>query len=412
MELRNGTRFVVTASLVALSACGGSRIGPYESVSNSASNARVIQSNARVIQSNARVILSLSKDDIGVPFDSTSILKKLKKDVTIGSTVDPGNGDTGPRAISVVPSNYGKLKKNQILVCNYDDKAGDVGKGTTLELLSPAAASKPKTFVQSSKIEGCAGDAITSGEQIYVAAATAKQVAWINQNGQIKKVYTKPMTLPFADAGAPPLYDYSPIIIYVGNANPGTIDSFSLGGYGSGCCNEPINGFPVNKGPGWSALGPSGIAYWCDGVNKGGLCNSHKGSADTLFVADGACNAVVSIDHASSLLVKDEITVGSGCKSFKCKYPSTSCGKLVKSGSPLNKPFAAALLPNGNLVVANTGNNTLVELMPTGKVLATKTVDTGKAPAIFGLLAIGTSDSNTAIYYTDTNSNELHELEQ
>ena len=105
-----------------------------------------------------------------------------------------------------------------------------------------------------------------------------------------------------------------------------------------------------------------------------------------MYLADGDCNAIVSIDHASSLLVKDEITVGAGCKSFKCKYPSTTCGKLVKAGSPLNKPFAATILPNGNMVVANTGNNTLVELMPSGKVLATKVVDKSKDAGYMGPL--------------------------
>ncbi|HEY2474192.1 MAG TPA: hypothetical protein VGI19_05260, partial [Candidatus Cybelea sp.] len=344
-----------------------------------------------------------------MPADSTSILKKLTKDVTIGSTVDPGNGDTGPRAIAVVPSKFGKLLKNQILVCNYDDKAGDVGKGTTLEVLSPAAGSKPKTFVQSSKIEGCAGDAVTSGDQIYVGAATAKKLVWVNQSGVIKKAYGPPITAPFADQEAPPLYLYSPVDVWVGNANSGGVDTLSLGSYGTGQAKEVINGFPVNKGSGWSALGPSGFAYWCKALPGQLQCKAHSGTADTLFVADGDCNAVVSIDHASSLLVKDEITVQKNCTSFKCKYPSTSCGKLIASGSPLNKPFAAAILPNGNLVVANTGDNSLVEMMPSGKVLATKTVDTGNAPAIFGLFAIGTSDSNTAIYYTDTNSNELHE---
>jgi DNA-binding beta-propeller fold protein YncE len=131
-----------------------------------------------------------------------------------------------------------------------------------------------------------------------------------------------------------------------------------------------------------------------------------------LYVADGDCNAIVSISNATSLLVKDEVTVGAGCKSFKCLYPSASCGKLVKSGSPLNKPFAAAILPNGNIVVANTGNNTLVELTPSGTVLGTKVIDKSKTPGIWGLYAIGTSDANTAIYYTDTNGSELHKLEQ
>jgi hypothetical protein len=93
-------------------------------------------------------------------------------------------------------------------------------------------------------------------------------------------------------------------------------------------------------------------------------------------------NTLVAIDHASSLLVKDEIMVGTGCKTFKCPYSSTTCGEIVKSGSPLNKPFAAAILTNGNVVVANTGDNTLVELRRTGQVLAAKFLDKSNTPGI------------------------------
>ena len=70
-----------------------------------------------------------------------------------------------------------------------------------------------------------------------------------------------------------------------------------------------------------------------------------------------------------------------------------------------------AIMPNGNLIVANTGNNTLVEMTPKGKVLDTKVVDTSKTSGIFGVAAAGTSDSNTTLFYTDTNTNTLHELE-
>jgi hypothetical protein len=74
---------------------------------------------------------------------------------------------------------------------------------------------------------------------------------------------------------------------------------------------------------------------------------------------------------------------------------------------------AQALLPNGNLIVANgKGGNTLVELTPTGKILATKTIDTNKSADIFGLLAEGTDDSTTVLFYTDTSTNTLQELEQ
>jgi hypothetical protein len=74
---------------------------------------------------------------------------------------------------------------------------------------------------------------------------------------------------------------------------------------------------------------------------------------------------------------------------------------------------ASTLLPNGNLIVANTfGGNKLVEISAAGKLLATKTIDFSTIPHVFGLRAVGTGDKNTALYFTDTKDNSLHELQQ
>ncbi|MGC9993444.1 MAG: hypothetical protein ABSD52_13765 [Candidatus Cybelea sp.] len=343
------------------------------------------------------------------PADTTSILKLLTKNVTIGSTVDSKNGDMGPRAISVVVYNGGELKAGHVLVCNFEDSAGNAGNGTTIEQFDPVASSKPTTFYQNAGIEGCDGDSVTSADDVYATGMTSKVMVKINDKGKLKKTYGSPITEPIGDGGAPPLYDYSPGIMFVGNADTGAIDNIGFGGYGYGKVIEVIKGFDVNKGTGWSALGPSGLSYWCAAQPGSYQCNN---KADVLYVVDGACNAVVAISHASTLLVKDEITVQPGCKKFTCLYPKTTCAKVVKAGSPLDNPVASTLLPNGNLIIANTGNNTLVEMTPKGKVLDTEVIDKGAAPAIFGLAAIGTKDSNTALFYTDTNTNTLQELEQ
>jgi len=103
-----------------------------------------------------------------------------------------------------------------------------------------------------------------------------------------------------------------------------------------------------------------------------------------------------------------------GGKTFQCEHPKTTCASLVYSGSPLDAPIAATLLPNGNLIVANTGGaaNTLVELTPHGQVLDTEVVDSSSKQGVFGLGASGTSDSSTVLFYADTNSNTVHELSQ
>jgi hypothetical protein len=168
---------------------------------------------------------------------------------------------------------------------------------------------------------------------------------------------------------------------------------------------QVISGFATNKGSGWSLLGPSGIQY--NSQRTGSLCN------DTLYIVDGVDNTIVAVSNASNLLGKDEIVVQPGGKTFKCADPKHTCATLVYSGAPLNAPVASALLPNGNLIVANTqGGNKLVELTPTGKILDTKSIDKSKVAHVFGLLATGTNDSNTALFYTDTKTNTLQELEQ
>jgi hypothetical protein len=341
-----------------------------------------------------------------VPSDTTSILKKLTKDVEIGSTVDRKNGDTGPRAISLVRSTFG-LKKGQLLVCNFADSAGTAGKGTTIEVLDPDPHSKSATFTQSARLEGCDGSAVSATNQVYGAGLGAR-VSQFNENGVLEKSYGSPIQVPYADADAFCGLPYAPEDIYVGDFKTGSIIKLAflpVSRSGKAKLTEVITGFGVNKGSGWSALGPSGIQY--NSTRTGHLCN------DTLYIVDGVDNTVVAVSNASNLLEKDEIVVQPGGKKFKCAHPKSTCATLVYSGSPLNAPVASALLPNGNLIVANTkGGNTLVELTPTGKVLATKTIDKNATAEIFGLLATGTDDSDTVLFYTDTKTNTLQELER
>jgi ribosomal protein S11 len=372
--------FLVAATLLLATACGGSTTVP-----SSAGTAG----------------LDVRSAGSATPEDTTSILKKLTKDVVIGTTVDPTNGDTYPRSLAMAHLNYGKIKKGQLLVCNFADSSGNAGKGTTIEEIATAAGSKPTTFAQSSGIEGCDGAAVTSQDQVYGTGLTSKKMVWFNQKGQIKKTYTSPIGDPLTDSfgASPPGSLYAPFFIFVGDVGTGSIDNLSLGLYGTGNLLQAVTGFAVSSGTGSIPLGPAGLAY-----------NIKKG---TLYVTDGVTNTIVAITKAPNLLVKDEIIVKKGGKTFKCAHKTSTCANLVMSGSPLNAPEAATLLPNGNLVVANTaGGNTLVELTPAGKVLATKVVDKSSTPGVFALLAIGKTDSNTAIFYTDSNTNDVHELEQ
>ncbi len=386
---------LIAGTLFATSACGGNTTVPTGAAgSNSASQ---IPFGSQVSAVGAGSI---------VPNDTTSILKKLTKDVEIGSTVDAKNGDMGPRAISLVRSTFG-LKKGQLLVCNFADSAGTAGKGTTIEVLNPKPNSKPATFTQNIKVQGCDGDAVTESNQVYGTGMQSGSVSQFDQGGSLKKSFTSYIDAPSGDADAFCGEPYAPEDIYISNSKAGSIVKLAFTAVtGQTKLTQVIIGFGINKSSGWSALGPSGLQYNSQ-KKTGSLCN------DTLYIVDGVNNTIVSVSNASNLVDKDEIVVQPGGKKFKCLHPDLTCATLVYSGSPLNAPVASALLPNGNLIVANTkGGNKLVELTPTGHVLATKTIDTSPTAHVFGLLASGTSDSDTVLFYTDTKTNTLQELEQ
>lgn len=336
-----------------------------------------------------------------IPADTTSILKKDTKKVEIGSTVDPTNGDTGPHSLQMATYSYGKIKKGDLMYCNFANSAGTAGDGTTVDLISSAPGSKTATFAQSSKIEGCDGAAITYGNIVYATGLTSKDLVEFNQNGKQGKTYTKPIVDPLADGYGPEPPGgkglYAPYFVFIGDVGSGSLDLYSLGLYGTNTDTQVVTGFAVTTVNGWQTFGPSGLAY----DNKSG----------TLYIADGANNTIVAIEHTPNLLEKDEIVVNKGGKTFTCKHKSATCAKLVYSGSPLNAPYAECLLPNGNLIVADGADNTLIEMTPSGQVLDTESVDTSGTPGIFGLWATGKTDSDTIIYYTDANTNTIQALE-
>jgi hypothetical protein len=378
---------LLAGALLATSACGGNGAVP---------------SNA--VASNPSLQVGVPQERAISPDDNTSILKKLKKDVVVGSTIDPTNGDTGPRSISRVITSYGKLKKGQLVVCNFADSSGTAGNGTSIDVLASTPGSKPTTFIQSSKIQGCDGNALSSANNTYGAGLTSHIVVKYDQNGKYVKTYGAPINAPMTTGDAFCGQPYAPEDIYAGDSEDGGVTKFAAGLYGNPKPVEVITGFGVNKGSGWGVLGPSGIQY--NGTRHGSLCN------DTLYIVDGVDNTIVAVSKASNLLTTGEIVVQPGGKTFKCKQKRFTCATLVYSGSPLNAPVALAILPNGNLIAANTqGGNKLVEISAAGKVLAVKAVDKSSIAHVFGLVASGSSDSNTVLFYTDTKDNSVHELE-
>jgi hypothetical protein len=375
-------RYFVAALLLATSACGGNHAVP---VSGIAPDAGFEARGAGTV-------------------DTTSILKQLAKTVTIGSTVDAKNGDKAPHGLMIAKTNTGKIKKGQLVACNYSNKSNAAGLGTTIEALNAKAGSKALQVAQNAAAKGCAALS-TSGSVVFDATFSGKSIASYDVNGSyaaIKSDKTGSIVEPFGTAFGSTGGLYPTLVLFATDASTGQLLSIDVTNFPSTPPSPPlvtpiVQGFAVNKKAGIAALGPAGLSY--------------NAKIDTIYVVDGVDNTLIAIKGAASNLREaGAVTVLPGGKTFKYKSGITPCASVVYSGSALKQPVASALLPNGNLIVANASGSSLVEITTAGAVLATKVVQTGSAPAVYGLAASGTTDANTVLYYTNAVTNTVQEL--
>jgi hypothetical protein len=336
-----------------------------------------------------------SRDASDISADS-SVLKQLRKQVVIGSAVDPANGAQNPYGLTVAPITAGKFTAGDLVVCNFNAKSNVQGTGRSIVALHPAAGSKPSHVSSDKTLVGCDALALGGDDTIWAAAMVANDNPVLGVTGKLEtNIAGKPFAQPWGQIfaapkkGAPAFYET--------NAHTGTIVRINLG---SKFTYDVIaSGFPVNHGKPGTALAPSGLAY--------------DAEVDTLYFADGRNNTVVAFKDVTKIPAGGIKAIDNG---MKFGGASAKDARLVFAGSPLNGPISTALLPNGNLVVGNTldpgGKNLLIELSAAGKVLDVRNVDKGPAGALFGIVATGTSAADTKVYFNDDNDNDVQVLER
>ena len=96
--------------------------------------------------------------------------------------------------------------------------------------------------------------------------------------------------------------------------------------------------------------------------------------------------------------------------------------RVIAHGAPLSTPLSAALLKNGDLVIANAdigvstpsaSTNLLIEVspvLPGGFVGQPLQLDNGTPGALFGLAATVDAAGNQIIYFNDDNNNAVMQL--
>jgi hypothetical protein len=324
----------------------------------------------------------------------SGVVGRLGHVVTIGSTVDPQNGDENPYGLAIAPVTSGVVTAGDLIVCNFNDAFNIQGLGTTLEVLHPAPGSTPTRLIADGRVTGCAALATgTTDDFPWIAAFTANDNPIVSDTGQVVDNLTGgPLAQPWGQtfSGTPGIRGVA--AFYESNAFDGSIVRINVTKKGRFTYDKIATGFSVNHGVPGTVLAPAGLTY--------------DATDDILYIVDSDSNRLVAFAQPGKIPAGGITVTPSG---FGGSFGASA--RVVYAGAPLKAPISAALLFNGDVVVGNTANNRLIEIDPSGKVAGMKLLDSGPPGALFGIAASGTSIATTKIYFNDDNANAVEVLE-
>jgi hypothetical protein len=345
--------------------------------------------------------------------ESLAFLGRIHKHTTLTSTV-PDNGDQNPYALVVAPVSAGKIKKDDVLIDNFNDKNNLQGLGTTIVDYNPTTKELSLFASVPRHLDGCPGGvglttAMTMLKSGWVivgslpsndgTTATKGQgcLIVINAEGQVAGTIASANingpwgNMAVIDSGATatlfvsmtgfgvgaPEGDSSPV---VNKATVLRLDLAVAEGKPPSVTKETViaDGFGEQADKGVFIIGPTGLALGKDG---------------TLFVSDAIGNRVAAIPEATT------------------RTDSAGTGRDVTKDGLLKRPLALAMTPNGNLLAVNGLNGQVVEIDPAaGKQLVAQWIDADKAqqpPGSGDLFGIAMTPGGDGFYYVEDDMNTV-----
>ena len=341
-----------------------------------------------------------------------TFLGRIRHQTTLTSTV-PGNGDQNPYAIVVAPVSAGKIKKDDVLVDNFNDKANLQGLGTTIVDYDPSTKKMTEFAAIPKTLAGCPGGvglttamtmlttgwiivgSLPSTDGTTATKGTGCLIA-LDPNGKVVGTITSPkINGPWGNMAV--IDDGSKATIFVSNT-----------GFGVGAPkdNSPVvkqatvvrlefttsktkapvltketvigEGFGEQADKGVFVIGPTGLALGKDG---------------TLYVSDALGNSVKAIPDAAT------------------RADNAGTGRSVTKDGLLQRPLALATTPEGHLVATNGLNGQVVEIDPaTGRQLGAYWADSDKAqqpPGSGDLFGVAIMPTGKGFYYVEDDVNTL-----
>jgi hypothetical protein len=341
---------------------------------------------------------------------SDGYLNSIHHFTTLTTTV-PDSGDQNPYAIVVAPVSAGTIKKDDVLITNFNDHNNLQGLGSTIMRFTPATktlatfASIPRHLPQ------CPGGiglttAMTMLKSGWVIVGSLPSqdgttgtkgpgcLVVLDSKGDIASTIVGPnINGPWGNMAV--IDNGTTATLFVSNTG------FGVGAPGQDVVNKAnivrINlSVPPGKPPtvvdqtiigdgfGQQAdkdvfiIGPTGLALGADG---------------TLYVSDAIHNRIAAIPDAAT------------------RKDSAGTGQTVTTDGMMRRPLAMAIAPNGNLLVTNGLNGQVVEIDPvSGEQLHALWVDANRAqspPGSGDLFGIAMTPTGDGFYYVKDEMNSL-----
>ena len=339
-------------------------------------------------------------------------LNSLSDSVLASTIPATGSADTNPYGIAVVPKTMGLLVAGDLLVPNFNN-ATTPGAGTSILQVNPVTGATSVFY------RDTAGASTTGPVQIAINPAA--DIVWVGDYGSATDAsgnYTGAVsniaviaptgsllkTFTSADTANTPAGSWSGVWGQAASSLNGKI-SFYWTTAGNGASagggvyrldphpTGPTNGQPLNATYVTLATGLPTSGMGSNASNAAGPQGMvFDPSNDTLYVTDDSNGKIYAFADANSATAAVTPTV-------------------IYSG--LNSPQNITINPtNGDLLVVDGAtDNTLTEITTSGMMVASRSlVPTEAAGALFGLSAVTGPAGNLIIYYTDANTNTIHEM--
>jgi len=289
----------------------------------------------------------------------------------------PTNGDVNPYGVAFVPRGFptdGAIQTNDILISNFNNSANLQGTGTTITRITPRG--QTSTFFQGQAPGLSAALGILKAGYIFVGSLPTTDgtsntlqpgsILILDRNGKQvgglsgTNIVNGPWGMSITD------FSNGLAVMFVSNVLDGSVVRFDLSYSPTGRLQvfnqvKVASGYNHRTDPAALVLGPSGVYF--DAPN------------DVLYVANSADNTIYALVGA----LTQETSNGTGTA-------------IYSDNAHLHGPIDLAMLPDGNLIAANSdGSNAdpnqpseLVEFTTSGKFVSQYSVDPNEGGA-FGL---------------------------